>query len=123
MLKEVRIGGQLVRLFANAGTPLRYRALFKKDLIQMVSDIIDEKATNADLINMAPELAFIMNAQADRTKEELSRLTMQDYFDWVDKFEDPMGFVNAAAEILSVYINNTESTAESKKEDDRLKES
>ena len=79
MLKEVRIGGQLVRLFDNAGTPLRYRALFKKDLIQMVSDILNDKATNADLINMAPELAFIMNAQADRTKEELSKLTMQDY--------------------------------------------
>lgn len=69
------------------------------------------------------ELAYIMNQQAEaKSPSDLMALSYEGYFDWLDQF-DSMTFLQNATAIIDVYMNNTKSTSEPKKEPAQLSES
>lgn len=113
MFKEVKIGGITVPMLANGATPVRYKLLFKKDII---SEFQEAQGNNAKMVDTIPELAFIMAKQAEASegKADLSRLSMDDYIAWLERF-DSMDLPFAAEDIVNLYVGNNETSSEPKK--------
>jgi hypothetical protein len=109
MIKEITIGEQTVLMAANAATPIRYKMLFKKDLL---AEFQNAEADNSRVSDMIPELAYIMAMQAGH--ENLSGKTFEDYIEWLEQF-GPLDLLNAGGEIAALYIENTQETSTPKK--------
>lgn len=113
MEKVIKIGIKDVALQANAATPIRYRNLFKKDLLTLI-----QQGTTGNVVDLsvasevAPELAFIMAKSAEGS--EMDKLTETTFMKWLEDF-GPMDFVNALEQIFSIYFGDTESLVEPKK--------
>lgn len=119
-MTEVLIGGKSVRMHANAATPLRYKMIFGKDIIveinRMNKGLIDE----GELIELTGQIAFVMNMQAEKTRDQLSKITKNEYLDWLEEFDGAMVFANAAEAIMNVYLGNEKGDSSSKKEEGLL---
>lgn len=111
MRKDVEIGGKTVTLEANAATPYRYRMLFHKDLLTLLSGA---RADDPRTIDIMAELAFVMAKQAE--KADMSALTEPEYLTWLEGFE-PEAFLSeqAVLDILGVYNKNAVATSTAKK--------
>ena len=105
MYKILKIGETELGLTANAATPFRFRQVFKKDLLQILGNA--EKA-EAEGIEAVTELAFIMAKQAE--KADMGKLNEDEFMTWLEGY-GPMDFVNAAEDIMNVYMDSTETTA------------
>lgn len=122
MFKEISIGKKEVKLLSNAATPLYYKQTFNKDII---SKIYNSEDRIRDVGDLAPEIAFIMEIQA-RASEEGRRakpeeLTNEKYFDFLEGFE-PLDFMNAAQEIINLYLGDAMTDSKSKKKEGKTKE-
>lgn len=119
-MTEVLIGGKSVRMHANAATPLRYKMIFGKDIIveinRMNKGLIDE----GELIELTGQIAFVMNMQAEKTRDQLSKITKNEYLDWLENFDGAMVFANSAEAIMNVYLGNEKGDSSSKKEEGLL---
>ena len=68
------------------------------------------------------QLAYVMHRQAEaKSISDLDDLTFENYLDWMDLF-DSMEFLYKAVQLINIYMNNTETTVEPKKEDAQPKE-
>ena len=105
MFKTVMVDGKAIDFAANAATPFRYRQVFHKDLLSILGN--EEKAQNEG-VEAVTELAFIMAKQAEKT--DMSKLNEEGFLAWLEDFGS-MAFVTAAEEILSVYMESTETTS------------
>lgn len=121
MEKVVKIGTKDVALSANAATPIRFRNIFGKDLLTIVSEGTSPEGIDMKVASeVAPELAFIMAKSAE--KADMSKLNEAKMIEWLELFE-PMDFIDATEEIFSVYFGDSETEVEAKKNDnDQLKE-
>lgn len=114
MFKVVKIGEKDVPLQANAATGIRYKQVFKKDLLQQV-DMVNE--TDAMIsADMLMELAFIMAMSAE--KHDMNRLNYDAFVEWLEDFEF-MDFLaeDVASEIMAVWQGNREQSVTPKKKD------
>ena len=105
MFKTLNIDGKEIEFAANAATPFRYRQVFHKDLLSILGN--EEKA-QTEGVEAVTELAYIMAKQAEKT--DMTKLNENGFLEWLEDFGS-MAFVNAAEEILSVYMESTETTA------------
>lgn len=105
MFKTLNIDGKEVEFSANAATPFRYRQVFHKDLLSILGN--EEKAQNEG-VEAVTELAFIMAKQAE--KADMTKLNEEGFIEWLEGFGS-MAFVNNAEDILSVYMESTETTS------------
>lgn len=96
-----------VPMLANAATPIRYKMMFGKDL--MNATIFSGGDLDLEIIS---RLAYILSKQA--AKVDMSRLSDDDYIDWLEDF-DSMAFVDSAQDIFSVYIGSRNNTSKAKK--------
>ncbi len=115
------------QLLANAATPLRYKHVFQDDLLTKIANAhtTDETGREIYQIDFIGELAFVMAMQADALSDKtikLEKLNYEKYMDWLEQY-DGMAFENAAEEILNVYVGNSVSESESKKNTDGQSES
>ena len=115
-----------VDFLANAATPLRYKMIFRKDLLtQFANAKSDDNEGKIRLdIDFLPELAFIMAQQAKAAEKKdvnLATLTLNDYVEWLEDFES-FSFEMKAEEILDVYYGNAETTSTAKKNNDEQTE-
>ena len=101
MFKKILINGNEMELAANAATPFRFKQVFKKDLLSVFAD--EEKATQEGF-EVVPELAYIMNKQAQ--KADMAKLSYDDFIAWLEGFE-PMAFLEASEEIVGAYTEST----------------
>lgn len=113
MYKVIEVGNIAVPMEANAATPIRYRMLFKKDLLTQFQAAQDDAAKVSDTI---PELGFIMAMQA--AKANLSAVSFDDYLEWLEQF-GPLDLLNAGGEIANLYTDNTATASEPKKKADQ----
>lgn len=106
---EVKVGQFELTMKANARTPLYYRQIFHKDLLDAFSQ--DGKQVNlaADSI---PEMAYVMAKVGEGA--DMSRLNEDTYAEWLEQFE-PMDFYVAGEDIFGVYLGNMATTSKSKK--------
>ena len=112
MKRDIQIGEKTISFLSNGVTPLFYKQLFKKDLLQTLKgngewDIVGDHI---------PELAFIMamQAQENMTAAEMMKLSYENYIDWLSQFE-PLDFTMHGGEITNVYICVSIPSAEPKK--------
>lgn len=123
MFGEIKVGDINVPMLANGATPLRYRMLFKRDLIATFHKSEDSAQAASECI---PELAFVMAKQAEAQKEKdgnlLNTLSQNDFMTWLEQF-GPMDLLNASDGIIDLYTGNQETTTEAKKKEDQVKES
>lgn len=105
MYKKITVGDKEMELNANAATPFRFKQVFGKDLLQILGN--EEKA-ETEGVEAVTELAFIMNKQAE--KANMTNLSYEDFLNWLEDFS-AMAFIEAAEEILNVYMDQTVGTA------------
>lgn len=112
MYKEIQIGDKTVSFLSNGVTPLFYKQLFKKDLLQTLKGN-GEWTIVGDHI---PELAFIMAMQAKEgmTAADMMKLTYEAYIEWLSQFE-PLDITMHGGEITAVYIADSIPSAVPKK--------
>lgn len=110
MYREITIGKESIPMKATGATPIRYRMVFKGDLLNEFSKVNDNYQVAIDTIS---QLAFIMAMSAD-SSVDMSKLNNASYIEWLDKFE-PFDITNATDEIIDLYLGNTEGMSEVKK--------
>lgn len=103
MEKKVKIGEIVVSFKANASTPLRYRTLFKTDLLKDMERLQKDNSDTTPVL----QLAFVMAKQADASID-------LDIYDWLDQFE-MIPFYQAMPEILSLWSDSNTTLETSKK--------
>lgn len=105
MMKTIMIDGKETALLANAATPFRFRQIFKKDLLAILGN---EKRAEEEGVVTVTQLAYIMAKQAEKT--DLTTLNENTFIEWLEGF-GPMAFVEAAEDILNVYMDSAVSSA------------
>ena len=114
MIRDIKVGNKIIAMRANAATPIRYRQVFKKNLLPFFMG----KASDEEAAEMVGELAYIMARSASNAS--MAKLSYEDYLDWLDDFE-PLDFVDngTVTAIVELYQGNEEGLAELKKNPDQ----
>ena len=117
MYGVVKLGKKEVPMMANAATPIRYRQVFGKNILQyFLGNAADEETTA-----MVSELAYIMARAGENA--DMNKLNIDDYIKWLEDF-GPMDFVtekNARA-IMAIYQGNEGTSSTAKKNQGRQSE-
>lgn len=116
MYAKVTIGSKEVEMAASAATPFFYSSIFKgKDLMKEQAPLFSGKVEPAESFGLIYELAFVMAMSAEKKLSEMRKLTEDNFAEWLEQFD--MGeMLEAANEILAVYIGNSKMLSASKKE-------
>ena len=109
MYREITVGTQSIPMKANAATPIRYRNVFKQDVLNELQTVGDNYSIAIDTIS---RLAFIMAKAADGS--DMNKLNDDMYVEWLEQFET-FDITNAAEEIVGLYVGNAETLSEVKK--------
>ena len=104
MFKKITIDDREIEFAANAATPFRFKQVFHKDLFSILGN--EDKAQNEG-VEAITQLAYIMAKQAE--KADMNKLNEDEFMSWLEDFSG-MAFVNAAEEILNVYMDSTVGT-------------
>ena len=96
-----------VPMLANAATLIRYKQLFKTDLLSGI--VSPEGNFDTDVIS---KLAFVLAKQA--AKVDMTALNYDQYVEWLEDF-DSAAFIEGANEIFSVYIDSKNNSSKAKK--------
>lgn len=111
MRKEVMIGDKKVELLANAATPYRFRSIFHRDLLTLLSETQASPLSSVDIIT---QLAFTMMKQAEGA--DMTKIKEDDFIAWLEGIEsDVFWDQNVLVEILSVYNKNAVVSVKAKK--------
>ena len=105
MFKTITIDGKETELMANAATPFRYKQVFGRDLFSILGN---EQRAETEGVEAVTELAYIMAKQAEKT--DMNKLNKDDFLAWLEGFGS-MAFINAADEIVGVYMEQSTGTA------------
>lgn len=113
MFKNIEIGGITVPMLVNGATPIRYRHVFRKDIITEFQQAQDDYSK---VVNSMPELAFIMamQAKAQDGAIDLNLLNEDKYLEWVEQF-GAMDLPMASEQIINLYLGNNATSSEPKK--------
>lgn len=104
MFKKITIDDREIEFAANAATPFRFKQVFHKDLFSILGN--EDKAQNEG-VEAITQLAYIMAKQAE--KADMNKLNEDEFMSWLEDFSG-MAFVNAAEEIVNVYMDSTAGT-------------
>ena len=110
MYREITVGKESIPMNANAATPIRYRHVFKGDVLKEFQSLGEDNTSVA--IETISQLAFIMARAADGS--DMNKLNEEQYMEWLEQFE-PFDIANASEDIVSLYVGNTEGMSEVKK--------
>ena len=111
MFTTLQIAGKDYDMNANAATPIRYKAVFKKDFLTQMAAI--EDVADPEVGTLCGEVAFIMNMSAQ--KANMATLTLDDYMEWLEGIDNPLAFIESAPDILDFYVGTMDTMSESKK--------
>ena len=109
MYKSIEIGGQTLDLLSNGATPIYYQQIFGKDIVKGLVLAGEDRVI---AVNMAPELAFVMMHQANKT--DMSKLNFDMYVEWLEGFGS-MDFVEGNDLIWEAYYGTMKTSVEPKK--------
>lgn len=108
MERTVNIDGKDYRLVANGLTPRKYRELFGKEVFLGMTTAMNEQGQILDT-EVFENLTFCMAVQGGSMPEK----TIDE---WLEKMNNPMAIVNAAPEIMEIWMAETKTTSIGKKE-------
>lgn len=120
-LQDYKSEDMEVEFLANAATPLRYKATFRKDLLTQFANAKSEDENSIKLdVDFISELAFIMAMQARALNDptvKLDALSHEMYVEWLEKL-DSFTIEGNGSEIVEVYAGNQFTSSEAKKNTD-----
>lgn len=112
----LEIGKKKVKLLTTARTALYYKQIFNEDLLVfMLVRANSGEATDAEAVDVAQKLCFIMAKQAE--KADMKQLNFDSYADWLDTMSQ-MDLIRASFSIIEVYKENMAGLSTSKKKDE-----
>ena len=138
-IKTVEGEAQLTPFKAIGTTAYRFKQLTKKDLMVCITNMLaaigdlnseNDSDNTKTMIAIASsgelesisQLAYVMYRQATaKSINDMADMNIENYLDWLDQY-DSMEFLWNAVAIIKIYMNNTETSSEPKKEDAQLKE-
>ena len=109
MYREIKVGKGTVPMLANGATPIRYRMIFKKDLLNEFQKTEGNNYSVAT--DTVSELAFILAKAAE--KADMNKLNFETYIEWLEQFE-PFDLTEALEDIVDMYVGNIETSSENK---------
>lgn len=101
-----------IGVVANGYSPIFYRRLFGKDIMGQVTNF---NLDSPDDIFVS-ELLFVMKEQAERERQDLGNVTMDDYYDWLESI-DGGSIMYASADVIMFYLGQTKTASKPKKKD------
>lgn len=129
MIKTADGQDESVAFKATGTTAYRFKQLTHKDLMISITNMLNVTKGIEDTVDVAiaiagsgelesiSQLAYVMHRQAEaKSINDLADLTFENYFEWLDRY-DSMEFLYNAISIINVYMKNTETSSEPKKED------
>lgn len=114
MRSVIRIGQREVAVESNAATAIRYKQIFKRELLKDLAKLENvEDVDKLDAIEYTSKLAYVMNMQ---NRKEIKEASEEGYIAWMEEFEEA-DFQDPAAitSILNVWNRNITTTSELKK--------
>lgn len=116
MYKSVNIGEKVVNLLANAATPVRYKMVFRQDLMVELNQINKATRDDAEVTDIISRLAYVMARQADSKDEnfDMGKANADDYIDWLEEF-GPTDFLRASEAIIELYFGDMRGNSKPKK--------
>ena len=108
MTADVKLGEKLVKLCGNAATAVRYKQVFRNDLLMSFKGM---SAEDFD-VDVVKQLAFIMLKQSENA--DFKQVTFDDYIEWLEQYEET-DILNAAADIIGCWLQNTKTLTKAKK--------
>ena len=119
MYKEIEIEladgtVQMMPFKACGTTSIRYHQFTHSEILKDVA--IPNTPDNYYALDSAySKLAYIMNKQATaKTVTDMNNISEDDYFEWLENFAS-LEFATKSAQLLDIYLNNKETTVDSKK--------
>lgn len=115
MRSVIRIGQREVAVESNAATAIRYKQIFKRELLKDLAKLENvEDVDKLDAIEYTSKLAYVMNMQ---NRKEIKEASEEGYIAWMEEF-DEADFQDPAAitSILNVWNRNITTTSELKKD-------
>lgn len=117
MFATLTIGGKKLKLLSNGATAIYYKQVFKKDLLLMMLVSAPKGEMNdAEAVEMAQELCFIMASQA--AKEDMMQLSYEKYIAWLEGISQ-IGLIEKSFDIIDVFKENMQGLSDSKKKADQ----
>lgn len=114
MRSVIRIGQREVAVESNAATAIRYKQIFKRELLKDLAKLENvEDVDKLDAIEYTSKLAYVINMQ---NRKEIKEASEEGYIAWMEEFEEA-DFQDPAAitSILNVWNRNIKTTSELKK--------
>lgn len=108
MKGTVQIGDKKIDMVANAFSPYLYKQIMREDFLVKVQ----EKDPDPDLF---VKMGFVMAKQAELERSELYKLSMEEYFEWLEGF-DPMDPMLATDAIAKIYFDQEQNSSLPKNE-------
>ena len=119
MFNKITVGDREIPMKSVASVDLYYRQIFHEDPTKLqYSPDFDEAA----LINFCQRVGFVMAMAAQKSREEMSQLNEDAFFEWMDEF-DRAELMSALPDIRRTYEGQTVTTSEAKKNIDQPSES
>lgn len=115
MKSVISIGQREVAVESNAATAIRYKQIFRRDLLKDIAKLENvEDADKLDAIEYTSKLAYVMNMQ---NRKEIPTASEDSYITWMEEFEEA-DFQNPVTitSILNVWNRNITTTSELKKD-------
>lgn len=87
----------------------------KKLLLERGAELFPvlNKLVESGMLSFAEYMAFTMNMQSEKSTTECLRLNVEDFIEWISKFE-PNAFMFSSADVLSLYMANNKSSIKPK---------
>ena len=106
MYREVKLGSHTVPMVANAATVIRYRQIFKRDVL-----VLFNQTTQSDYTG---EIAYVMAMQA--AKEDFSKLNNDTFLEWAEQFDVLDLFSeDSSQEIVGLFLEQQKTLVKEKK--------
>lgn len=117
MFRTIKVGDKDVPMLAMASVDNYYTHIFGEDPVAILEKANDTN-TFAPAVEMFKKMGFVMAKFAElKDRKALFRLTLDNYFDWLDEF-DRKDLNEAVSAIREVYEGQRETTVEPKKKDE-----
>lgn len=111
MEKMITVDGKEMRMVANGATPRVYRVIFGSDVFGDIQNAV-EGNTLKD-VSAIEQLAYVLGRQGGSISPETS------IDEWLGSIDDPMGVINAAGDVLTLWAGNRTTLSQSKKKNAR----
>lgn len=113
---EINLGKDKLELQTSAATAIYYKQVFHEDLLVfMLVDANKDDANDAQAVEVAQKLCFIMKSQAESAN--MKTLTFDSYVNWLETV-DQMDLIRAAFDILAVFKGEMKGLSTPKKKDE-----